>query len=131
MENIRNKIEDKIKIFGKMILIIQDFFAKKKYKNKTFLKQLSNKIYNKCNINFTIKKLFNLLKSYKENEYNFNNIINAKSSLYREIDSSFNLKGGFISNEYDNKFTKILNLIDFILDLIKFIPNNILTKNFK
>ena len=129
MGNIRNKIEHKIKLFSKMILIIQDFFEKKKYKNKTFLKELSNEILKECNINFTSKQLFNILVYFKENEINFNNILNAKSSLYREIDSSCNLKGGFISNEYDNKFTKILNLIDFILDLIKFIPNNILAKN--
>tara|TARA_Y100000589_G_C27070503_1_gene595181 strand:- start:176 stop:889 length:714 start_codon:yes stop_codon:yes gene_type:complete len=129
MDDIRSKIDNKIKNLAKIINLFEDFDKNKEYKNKGFLKKLSDQIYDITKNKLSNKSIYNMLEIYLKNKSNLNKILNAKSYIYKTIDENYEMKGGFLSNEYDNKFTKMLNLIDFLLDIIKFIPNNILTSN--
>ena len=122
-------MQNKIKNFSKFIQIIDDFFVNKEYNNTGFLKKLQNRLKVKTNQNLEIKRLASFLTSY--HKFNLiNKFTDLKDNFYKETSVLTGQKGGFFSNKYDNKYTKTLNVIDFLFDIINLIPSKIITSNY-
>ena len=132
MDDLKNsyKLKKKINTFSKLISIIDDFFINKYYMNKNYLNQLKNKINKKCNININTKRLSNLLISFHSNKNNFDKINKIQKAINLEVNKINPQIGGFIYADDDNRYTQVLNMIDFIFDIINLIPNNIITQNY-
>lgn len=115
-----------VKQFSLLVDILNNFFNDKKYNNKKFLNELKNDIFNKTSIKFSNKKIYNLLIHYHKYGSYIEKVKNLKLKFNNEIIQS----GGFFSRGYDNKYTKALNVIDFLIDIINLIPNKIISKNY-
>ena len=129
MDNIRSDLIPHIKNFSKLIQRFYVFKENKEYKQKNYLDKLTKDVNIICKTSYDNKKSYDMLIAFKKNENNLSKLFSAKNIFYKSIDDTFEMKGGFFSNDEDNKFTKTLNLVDFMLDLIRFIPNNILTSS--
>jgi len=69
-----------------------------------------------------IKKLFNIFnKISKKCNKKIKKIKKTKKT--KKTDQS----GGFFYNKFDNVFTKILNVVDILIDILSIIPNHFLT----
>ena len=79
------------------------------------LTKLFNYHYKTIHLNQTIDILLLLIK-YHHNILNLFNQIGDKLEL--------ELKGGFFYGEYDSLYTKILNILDIIIDFISIVPTN-------
>ena len=126
----KTSYEPNIKKFSKFIYIIDNFFKNKKYNESHFLNKLNEELINEINLNLGIKRLSNLLLSYKKYEFYFSKCASLRSKIDYELCSTYNQSGGFFYNKYDNKFMKAFTIIDFLLDIINLIPNQFFTNNF-
>ena len=128
-----NKETYKINIIklSKLMNNLEIFFKKKKYNNKNFINKFSNQIYNKIGIKLDQKRTANLLISYYKFNFQFDKINKLKNKLDNELCINYNQKGGFFFNKYDNKYMKSITIIDFLLDIINLIPNQIISNNHK
>ena len=126
MSNLK---DNKIKL-ANLISIIDNFFSRKGYQRNNYLLNLKNEISNKCGINFKNIQLANLLISYKSNFSNLNKIKKIHKIINIEVNKINPQTGGFLYLETDNVYSQALNLIDFIIDVINIIPNNIVTSNY-
>lgn len=125
-----SNLKDNKHKLANLISIIDNFFKEKKFLKANYLNELKEILKNECQIKFSNLQLANILIVYKSNLVNidkmkkFHKLINLEVSKYKEQ------SGGFLYLESDNVFTQALNLIDFIIDIINIIPNNIITSNY-
>ena len=68
-----------------------------------------------------VKKLFNMFNKISKRCYLSNN------KLCKELNRNRIQSGGFFYNKFDNVFTKILNVVDILIDILSIIPNHFLT----
>ena len=123
-------LKDNINKLSKLVSVIDDFFINKNFNNKNFLKNLKNDIYNICQIEFNNKQLYNILIFFNSNHNNYNKFKKFNNFLNNELNNNYFQEGGFIYNETDNKYEQVMNIIDFMFDLINLVPNNIITNNY-
>ena len=121
--------DNKIKL-ANLISIIDNFFNKKGYQTNSYLSDLKNEISDKCGINFKNIQLANILIVYKSNSLNIDKLKKIHRIINIEANKLNPQCGGFLYLESDNVYTQALNLIDFIIDIINIIPNNIITSNY-
>ena len=126
----KESYETNIKKLSNLINFLDDFFEKKDYNKKNFIKNFKKNINNKIGLELSDRRTANLLFSYHKYNYQFNKINALKNKFDSELCSNFNQKGGFFFNKYDNKYMKSLTIIDFLFDIINLIPNQIITKNY-
>jgi hypothetical protein len=129
-QNLKPDVRNHIKTFSKLISIIDNFFINKEYSNNGYISILQNKIKNDCKIDISNKRLSNLLLSFHNNKNNYDKINKMNKTINIEINKMNPQIGGFIYDDNDNKYAQVLNMIDFIFDLINIIPNNIITQNY-
>lgn len=126
-----NKINKNYNKLNILFNIFDEFFYYKKYKNKNFLFNLKNDIFNKCNLNFNNKKLYVLLINYFNNLPNIIKIKKLKAGINVEL-KPINQRGGFLTNKDQNSsYTFALNVADMIFDLISILPNDLFTSSGK
>lgn len=130
IQNLRPKVKNNLNNFSNLISIIQNFFVNKEYKNESYLNQLKDKIKKKCNIDVSNKQLGNILITFHKNQDNYKKFVNFRKVINKEVYKINPQCGGFIYDENDNGYAQVLNIIDFIFDIINLIPNNIITKNY-
>lgn len=130
VQNLKPKVKDNLKKFSKLISIIDNFFINKEYSNNGYISILKNKIKNDCNINISNKRLSELLLSFHNNKNNYDKMKNIHKTINIEINKINPQIGGFIYDDNHNKYAQVLDMIDFIFDLINIIPNNIITQNY-
>lgn len=126
MSNLK---DNKVKL-ANLISIIDNFFKQKEYHKNSYLQNLKNEILDKCNIDFKNVQLANILIVYKSNSLNIEKIKKIHKIINTEVNKINPQSGGFLYLESDNVYTQALNLIDFIIDIINIIPNNIITSNY-
>jgi hypothetical protein len=126
----KNQYQNNIIKLSKLINHLEHFFENKKYNHKNFINEFSQRINNELNIKLDDKRIANLLISYHKYNYQFNKINKLIHKLDNELCNNYNQKGGFFFNKYDNKYMKSLTIIDFLLDIINLIPNQIISKNY-
>ena len=126
MSNLK---DNKIKL-ANLISVINNFFEKKKYFSNNYLGELNEELQKKYQINFSNKQLANILLVYKFNFSNLNKIKKIHKLINYEANKINPQIGGFLYLESDNVYTQTLNLIDFIIDVVNIIPNNIITPNY-
>ena len=105
---------------------INDFFLNKKKKKKKFLKEIKDKIFIHSKIKIDNHKLFKLLLNYHKYGHYFEKVKNLKYLINSESIQT----GGFFSRGYDNKYTRALNVIDFLIDIINLMPSKIFSKSY-
>ena len=115
-----------IKHFASIIDILESFFKHKKYNKSSYLNKLKTDIYTKTKITFTKKRLSYLLINYHNNYHYLEHVDSLKKKIIYESGQS----GGFFFSQYDNKYYKALNIIDFLIDIINLIPNKIISKSY-
>lgn len=119
----KKKYSNNIKKLNLLIHHLKNFFDKKSYKKKNFLKKFQNELFLNIGFKISINRLAKLLIIYNNNKVNIEKV----NKLIINIDNSLDQSGGFFYNKYDNKYLKIFNIIDFLFDIINLIPNNILS----
>jgi len=84
----------------------------------------------KISINETIDIILSLLN----NHTHIKKIINMFNKISNKCSKKLNIKkynkslsGGFFYNKFDSVFTKILNVVDVLIDILSIIPNHLLT----
>lgn len=122
-------IENKKK-FSNLISIIDQFFTEKDFLKKNYINTLNEKIYKKCDIKFSKKQLSNILIAFHNSKDNFNKFKKIHKTINIEINNINPQSGGFLYLPDENKYAQALNLVDFIIDIINLIPNNVFTKNY-
>lgn len=130
IQDLRPKVKGNIRKFSNLISIIDSFFINKEYKNQSYLNKLNLKINKDCDINLSNKKLSKILVSFHKNKENYKKFTNFHKTINIEINKINPQLGGFIYDDNDNKYAQVLNILDFIFDIINLIPNNIITKNY-
>jgi hypothetical protein len=86
-----------------------------------------NKILKKYNIKLSIIKTNSILFLLLDNHKHISKLFNKFNTIYFNcIDEIKEQKGGFIFKEFDSVFTKILNVVDIVIDFLTIIPNHIL-----
>ena len=125
-----SNLKDNKQKLANLISIFDEFFVKKEFMKANYLNDLNNKIYKKCDIHFNNIQLGNLLISYKSNRKNIDKIKKIHKIINLEVNKINPQQGGFLYLEDDNVYTQTLNLIDFIIDIINLVPNNIITSNY-
>lgn len=88
---------------------------------------LFGKVNITVNINNTINILISLLKNHKHIKKLFNYFNNISNKCSKSLQKNKKQNGGFFYNKFDSVFTKILNVVDIIFDVITIIPNHVLT----
>ena len=129
-QNLKPKFRSHIKKFSKLILIIDNFFINKEYTNNGYISILKNKIKKGCDIDISNKRLSNILLSFNDNRNNYDKMRNIHKTINIEISKINPQIGGFIYDDNVNKYEQVLNMIDFIFDIVNIIPNNIITQNY-
>jgi len=130
IQDLRPKVKGNIRKFSNLISIIDSFFINKEYNNQSYLNKLNLKINKDCDINLSNKKLSKILVSFHKNKENYKKFTNFHKTINIEINKINPQLGGFIYDDNDNKYAQVLNILDFIFDIINLIPNNIITKNY-
>ena len=122
----KEKLKSNLNKFSNFRVLIDNFFEKKLYNKKGFLKKFISDA--KPFIKLNKKRAFNILKEYQKYNFYFTKIEKLMGKIDYEVFGKQN--GGFLYNKYDNRYVKTLASIDFIFDIISLIPENMLTKNY-
>jgi hypothetical protein len=141
-----NNEQEYVIVISKIIYLYYKNIKKFKNKYKTIKTDYSI-LFNNFLIYFQksineILKLHNILQiSYDEslivlnlmvnNHNKIKKIIGKTNKIYNNCQKkmTINMDGGFFYNKFDSVFTKILNVIDILIDFISIVPKHILFDN--
>ena len=82
-----------------------------------FFHQESTKIFNCYHIKIKFKHTKKILLLIIDHHYQIKKIFDS-------VNNKLNMSGGFFYGEYDSVYTKILNILDIIIDFMSIVPTN-------
>lgn len=120
-------------LYYKSVLIFKKYIKIHKQFNKPIIQNYVyyfhnelNNILKLFNISINLYESINILYLLIQNHKHIIKIINYFDFLGNDCKLGLIQTGGFFYNKYDSIFTKILNIIDIIIDVITIIPNHVI-----
>lgn len=95
--------------------------------NKPFINKIRNEIYETTNEKLTNLEIFNIMKELSKHKEQIKNFTKKNNKIDDNYYLTINQNGGFISSLLEwypdtKKTTKVLDIIDLLLDIAGFIP---------